>query len=72
MGEARSAEPDQQPKLMAWNTTVTADNTGPKGRNGRRWLHQVRRIRHGTGADVTPPALGADGGRTFLMSFGRF
>jgi hypothetical protein len=59
-------------KLIAWNTTVTADNSGPKDENGLP-TNYIKSASYGTAtgpASYPRPRAGADGGRTFLMSAG--
>ncbi len=59
-------------KLIAWNTTVTADTAGPKDADGLP-LNYVKPAAFGTASGTTSyprPRPGMDGGRTFLVSAG--
>jgi hypothetical protein len=59
-------------KLIAWNTTVTADNAGPKDADGLP-LDYIKSAAFGTASGTTSyprPRPGLDGGRTFLVSAG--
>ena len=59
-------------KLVAWNTTVTANNSGPKDENGLP-IDYIKSAAFGTAtgpASYPRPRAGSDGGRTFMMSFG--
>jgi hypothetical protein len=58
--------------LIAWNTTVTADNAGPKDENGLPTSY-IKSASFGTATGPTSyprPRSGMDGGRTFMMSMG--
>lgn len=59
-------------KLISWDTTVTADNSGPKDENGLP-LNYIKGARFGQAtrtADFPRPRPGLDGGRTFVVMFG--
>jgi len=59
-------------KLISWNTSVTADMTGPKDDNGLP-LNYIKSASFGAANGPTSyprPRPGMDGGRTFLASFG--
>jgi hypothetical protein len=59
-------------KLIAWDTTVTADTKGPVDASGLP-LNYVTGPNFGKAtstASYPRPRAGMDGGRTFLMSFG--
>lgn len=59
-------------KLIAWNTTVTADSAGPKDADGLP-LNSITPAAFGTASGTTSyprPRPGLDGGRTFLLSAG--
>ena len=59
-------------KLISWDTTVTADNTGPRDENGLP-LTYISAARFGQAtrtSDYPRPRPGLDGGRTFLVSMG--
>jgi hypothetical protein len=59
-------------KLTSWDTTVSANNAGPKDGYGLP-LEYVKGANFGNGTKTTDyprPRPGMDGGRTFLMAFG--
>ena len=59
-------------KLIGWNTTITADNAGPKDENGLP-INYTKSAAFGTAsgpASYPRPRPGLDGGRTFLLAAG--
>jgi carboxypeptidase family protein len=59
-------------KLISWNTTITADNAGPKDENGLP-LNYIKAAAFGTPtapSSYPRPRPGLDGGRTFMMAAG--
>lgn len=59
-------------KLIAWATTITADNAGSKDENGLPTAY-VKSAAFGTAtgpASYPRPRAGMDGGRTFMLSAG--
>ena len=59
-------------KLIAWNTSVTANSAGPKDENGLP-TEYIKAATYGTatGPGSYPrPRSGSDGGRTWLLSAG--
>jgi hypothetical protein len=59
-------------KLISWNTTITADNAGPKDENGLP-LNYLKAAAFGTAAGPASyprPRPGLDGGRTFMFAAG--
>jgi outer membrane receptor protein involved in Fe transport len=59
-------------KLIAWDTTVTADNAGAKDANGLP-LSYIKGANFGNATATTQyprPRPGMDGGRTFIVAFG--
>jgi hypothetical protein len=59
-------------KLIAWNTTIAADMTGPKDADGLP-LNYIKNVNFGkeTGtSSYARPRPGMDGGRTFMVSAG--
>lgn len=59
-------------KLIFWNTTITADSSGPKDANGLPTTY-IKSATFGTatGPGSYPrPRAGLDGGRTFMLSAG--
>jgi len=59
-------------KLIGWNTSVTADMTGPTDENGLP-LNYIKSASFGTAlgpASYPRPRAGLDGGRAFIASFG--
>ena len=59
-------------KLIAWNTTIAADMTGPKDANGLP-LNYITGPNFGTAtsnASFARPRPGIDGGRTFMLAAG--
>jgi hypothetical protein len=59
-------------KLISWDTTVTANASGPKDANGLP-LDYVKGANFGNATRTTDyprPRPGLDGGRTYLMAFG--
>lgn len=59
-------------KLIAWNTTITADMAGPRDADGLP-LNYIKNVNFGKEAGTTSyprPRPGMDGGRTFMMSAG--
>jgi hypothetical protein len=59
-------------KPIAWDTTVTADNAGPKDANGLP-LSYIKGANFGKATATTHyprPRPGMDGGRTFIAAFG--
>jgi hypothetical protein len=59
-------------KLIAWNTTVTADMAGPKDENGLP-INYIKSAAFGTPSAPSSyprPRPGLDGGRTFLLAAG--
>jgi hypothetical protein len=58
--------------LISWDTTITADNAGPKDANGLP-INYVRGANFGKGTsngNYPRPRGGMDGGRTFLLAAG--
>jgi hypothetical protein len=59
-------------KLMSWNTSITADNAGPKDADGLP-INYIKSAAFGTAsgpASYPRPRPGLDGGRTFLLAAG--
>jgi hypothetical protein len=59
-------------KLISWNTTITADNAGPKDEHGLP-LNYLKAAAFGTAAGPASyprPRPGLDGGRTFMFAAG--
>jgi hypothetical protein len=59
-------------KLIAWDTTITADTKGPLDANGLP-LNYIKGPNFGNATSTTSyprPRPGLDGGRTYLVSFG--
>jgi hypothetical protein len=59
-------------KAISWDTSITANNNGPKDANGLP-LEYIKGANFGKATRTTDyprPRPGMDGGRTFLMSFG--
>jgi hypothetical protein len=59
-------------KLVSWNTSITADMSGPKDENGLP-MNYVKSAAFGTAAGPTSyvrPRPGLDGGRTLLVAAG--
>jgi hypothetical protein len=59
-------------KLVSWNTSVTAENAGPKDENGLP-INYIKSAAFGTAsgpASYARPRPGIDGGRTFLLAAG--
>jgi len=59
-------------KLVSWNTSITADNSGPKDENGLP-TNYVKSAAFGTAtgpANYPRPRPGLDGGRTLLVAAG--
>ena len=59
-------------KPISWDTTIAADNAGPKDANGLP-LAYITGPKFGEttkNGDYPRPRPGLDGGRTYLMSFG--
>jgi hypothetical protein len=59
-------------KPIAWDTTITADNAGPKDANGLP-LSYIKGANFGNATATTHyprPRPGMDGGRTFIAAFG--
>jgi hypothetical protein len=59
-------------KLISWNTTITADNAGPKDENGLP-INYIKSAAFGTASGPSSyprPRPGIDGGRTFLLAAG--
>src|SRR6185503_1344775 len=59
-------------KLVSWNTSITADASGPKDENGLP-INYIKSASFGTAsgpASYPRPRPGLDGGRTFLLAAG--
>jgi outer membrane receptor protein involved in Fe transport len=59
-------------KLISWNTTITADNAGPRDENGLP-LNYIQSAAFGTAtgtASYPRPRPGLDGGRTLMFAAG--
>jgi hypothetical protein len=59
-------------KLIGWNTTITADNAGPKDENGLP-INYIKSAAFGTAsgpASYPRPRPGLDGGRTLMFAAG--
>ncbi len=59
-------------KLIAWNTSITADGAGPKDENGLP-TNYIKSAAFGTAsgpASYPRPRAGLDGGRTYLIAAG--
>ena len=59
-------------KLISWNTSITADNAGPKDENGLP-INYIKSAAFGTASGPSSyprPRPGLDGGRTFLLAAG--
>jgi hypothetical protein len=59
-------------KLISWNTSITADNAGPKDENGLP-LNYIKSAAFGTAsgpASYPRPRPGLDGGRTVMLAAG--
>jgi len=59
-------------KLVSWNTSITADASGPKDENGLP-INYIKSAAFGTAtgpANYPRPRPGMDGGRTFLLAAG--
>ena len=59
-------------KLVSWNTSITADTSGPKDENGLP-ITYIKSAAFGTAsgpASYPRPRPGGDGGRTFLVAAG--
>ena len=72
LGEARGAEHVEQPEADRWDTTITADLTGPKDANGLP-LDYITGPNFGkatSNANYRASAPGHGRGRTFILAAG--